>query len=140
MFKSSEIAKLTTRISELEASLAAVTTERDGAATTHQAALDAITAERDKAAADLSAAKASHEAALKAKEEEVQKRIDQGVIDSMAAIGVPEANLPGRSPEKAAGTPATYAEALEQYTAIADATERAKFYATTIAPLLARPN
>lgn len=97
-----KLTKAETELGEVKASLATANTERDAAqakATELEARLTEAGAAHEAAIADL---KEKHNAALAAKDTEVDAKVNQGVIDAMAAIGVPEANLPARAKGPAA--------------------------------------
>lgn len=135
MLFSKEKAELQQRIASLEESLAAVTAERD-TATTELASLRTQSEEAASAhASALATARTEHEAALVAKDAEVEDRVNKAVIDALATAGVPESQLPARTPK---GGSATYEAALAEYNALTDATAKANFYATHVAPFFAR--
>jgi hypothetical protein len=97
MLFSKEKTELQARIAELEqknaeatASLATITAERDAA----NARCSTMAAEH---ATAITALNAEHANALAAKDTEVDAKVNQGVIDAMAAIGVPESQLPARA-------------------------------------------
>lgn len=132
MLFSKEKAELQARIEALEASLAEANTKLEAATTE-------LTTLREKLAtaeAESTRQAEEHAKALKAKDEEVTGRVEQGVIDGLAAAGVPEAKLPARTPTGETGAASTYAEALEHYNSLTDPKAAAEYYANTVSKFL----
>lgn len=139
MFNSAKtIAEQQTRITALEAELATANTERD-AAQAKITELEARLAEAGTAhEAAMAKLKEEHTAALAAKDTEVDAKVNQGVIDAMAAIGVPQEKLPGRAPSGESGAASSYAEAIEHYNTLTDPKEAAAYWGSTVAKFIGK--
>lgn len=73
--------------------------------------------------------------ALKAKEQDIDKRADAKAREKVSALGFPAANLVPTT-EQTAALATTYAEAIEAYGKIKDPQAAAAYYAATIVPML----
>lgn len=135
MLFSKEKAELLAKIEGLEASLAEVNQSLSLAT----ADLTTVREQLANAHGDIERMKGEHETALKAKEDEVTERVNVAVIDAMAAIGVPQDKLPAQSKKPGeGGSASTYAEAMEHYNSLTDATQKAEYYAKAIEPFFKR--
>lgn len=135
MLFSKEKAEMQTRIDGLEASLA----EANQSLITANAQVVTLREQLETAQAEITTLKADHVTALEAKEKEVEEKVNLGVIDAMAAIGVPQEKLPTHVKKTGeSGSASTYAEAVEHYNSLTDATQKAEYYASTVAPFLNR--
>jgi len=135
MLFSKEKAELLSKIEGLEASLAEVNQSLALA----NADLTTVREQLATAESQITTLKAEHETALKAKDDEVEAKVNLAVIDAMAAIGVPQDRLPaqGKKPGEG-GSASSYAEAMDHYNSLTDATQKAEYYAATIAPFFNR--
>lgn len=93
MLFSKEKAEMQTRIDGLEASLA----EANQSLITANAQVVTLREQLETAQAEITTLKADHVTALEAKDKEVEEKVNLGVIDAMAAIGVPQEKLPAAS-------------------------------------------
>lgn len=123
MLFSKEKAELLAKIEGLEASLAEVNQSLSLA----NADLATLREQLATAETQIATLKAEHETAMKAKDEEVTELVNKGVIDAMAAIGVPAADLPARTNGPAANDFDARIEGLnEQIAATKDPGEKGK--------------
>lgn len=73
--------------------------------------------------------------ALKAKEQDIDKRADAKAKEKVSALGFPAANLVTPT-EQTSALATTYAEAIEAYGKIKDPQAAAAYYASTIVPMI----
>jgi chromosome segregation ATPase len=129
MLFSKEKAELLNKIEGLEASLAEV----NASLTTANADLVTLREQLAAAAAEKVTLQAEHETALAAKENELTERVSKGVVEAMAAIGVPESQLPARSGGPAANDfDAQITEINEQIAATTDPMEKGRLASKVI--------